>query len=37
MKTISVSAKCSDLFSAFLYDNNKIVGETNGYVPKWFS
>lgn len=34
MKTISISAKCSDLFSAVLEDSHKgIVGEYNGYVP----
>ena len=34
-KTISISAKCSDLFGAFLYDGNKLVGEYDGYVPEW--
>ena len=34
-KTLFISAKCSDLFSAFLYDGNKIVGEYDGYVPKF--
>lgn len=36
IKTIHISAKCSDLFGAFLRDeNNKIVGEYDGYVPSW--
>ena len=34
-KTIHISAKCSDLFSAFLRDGDKIVGEYDGYVPAW--
>ncbi len=33
MKTISICAKCSDLFTATLRDNGKNVGEYNGYVP----
>jgi hypothetical protein len=33
MTTISISAKCSDLFGAFLYRDNKLVGEYDGYVP----
>ena len=32
-RILSISAKCSDLFSAFLYEDNKIVGEYDGYVP----
>lgn len=35
MKTLFINAKCSDLFSAFLYDDNKIVGEYDGYVPSF--
>ncbi len=31
MKTISITAKCSDMFAATW--NNK---EYDGYVPKWF-
>lgn len=34
-QTIHISAKCSDLFSAFLRDGDKIVGEYDGYVPDW--
>ena len=33
MKTISISAKCSDLFGAFLYDGDNLIGEYDGYVP----
>ena len=34
MKTIiSISAKCSDLFSATLKRDGKVVGEYDGYVP----
>ena len=36
MTTIHVSAKCSDLFSAFLREDNKIIGEYDGYVPDFF-
>lgn len=36
MKTISISAKCSDMFSASLRENNKEIGLYNGYVPTWF-
>ena len=32
-RILSISAKCSDLFSAFLYKDNKLVGEYDGYVP----
>jgi hypothetical protein len=33
-KTISFSAKCSDLFSAQLKDETgKLIGEYEGYVP----
>ena len=35
-KTIHISAKCSDLFSAFLREDNKIIGEYDGYVPEFF-
>lgn len=33
---ISISAKCSDLFSATLYKDNAFAGEYDGYVPKFF-
>jgi hypothetical protein len=36
MKVINISAKCSDLFSASLYDNGKHVGDYEGYVPEFF-
>lgn len=32
MRVISISAKCSDMFSA-----NLLGKEYNGYVPRWFS
>jgi hypothetical protein len=35
MKTIRISAKCSDLFAALLCDGDKIIGEYGGYVPAW--
>ena len=36
-KTILISAKCSDMFSAQLIDNmGNQIGEADGYVPKWF-
>ena len=36
-KVIKISAKCSDLFSASLYDGNKEIGhEYDGYVPNFF-
>jgi hypothetical protein len=35
MRTINISAKCSDLFSAQLRENNKVIGEYDGYVPTW--
>ena len=34
-KTIQITAKCSDLFSANLVENGQYVGEYSGYVPKW--
>lgn len=35
--TIEISAKCSDMFSATLANEwGKIVGEYDGYVPKFF-
>ena len=36
MKTISMSAKCSDLFSARLNVDDQLVGEYMGYVPDFF-
>lgn len=36
-KVISISAKCSDLFSASLLDENDgVLGEYTGYVPEFF-
>jgi hypothetical protein len=35
-KTIAICAKCSDMFSATLAVDNKIVSEYDGYVPDWF-
>ena len=36
-KIISISAKCSDLFSATLHDEKgEQIGEYNGYVPEFF-
>jgi hypothetical protein len=35
-KIISINAKCSDLFSASLTENNKTIGTMDGYVPAWF-
>lgn len=35
MKTIRISAKCSDLFSASLAHEGEFVGEYHGYVPEW--
>jgi hypothetical protein len=35
-KTIKITAKCSDLFSATLYEDEKQVGEPfSGYVPSF--
>jgi hypothetical protein len=37
MKTITISAKCSDSFFASLNDDHKgLVGEYDGYVPDFF-
>ena len=37
MKTITVTAKCSDMFSAYLTNNGGLKGQVySGYVPKWF-
>ena len=36
MKTILISAKCSDLFAADLYADGKRVGAYEGYVPDFF-
>ena len=36
MKTIRITAKCSDMFGASLVDAGKLVGEYDGYVPSWF-
>ena len=36
MKTIRLTAKCSDMFSASLIKDGKQIGEYNGYVPAWF-
>jgi len=36
MRTINISAKCSDLFFAQLREDNKVTGEYDGYVPAWF-
>lgn len=33
MKVISITAKCSDLFSATLTDAGQFKGEYHGYVP----
>jgi hypothetical protein len=35
-RTISISAKCSDLFSATLFEDGKRMGEYDGYVPDFF-
>ena len=35
-KTIQITAKCSDLFSALLMEDGKYVGEYSGYVPEFF-
>lgn len=35
-KTISISAKCSDMFDAQLLQDGKQIGECSGYVPDWF-
>lgn len=36
MKTISVCAKCVDMFTATLKEDGKGIGEYDGYVPSWF-
>lgn len=36
MKTIKITAKCSDMFSAALFENGVLKGEYDGYVPAWF-
>ena len=36
MTTITISAKCADLFSAQLFKNGKNMGAYEGYVPCWF-
>jgi hypothetical protein len=36
MKTIKISAKCSDMFCANLIIDGKWAGEYDGYVPDWF-
>jgi hypothetical protein len=36
MKTIKVTAKCSDMFSASLLENGFNLGTYDGYVPDWF-
>jgi hypothetical protein len=34
-RVMQMSAKCSDLFSAFLFEDGKEVGEYHGYVPNF--
>lgn len=36
MKIITMSAKCSDLFDAYLLNDSKLLGEYTGYVPDFF-
>lgn len=36
MKTICISAKCSDMFSANLNQDGKEIGFYSGYVPDFF-
>ena len=36
MKTIHISAKCSDMFDASLREDGNTVGTYSGYVPNWF-
>lgn len=36
MKTINITAKCSDAFWAALAVDGQRVGEYDGYVPAWF-
>ena len=34
---LKVTAKCSDMFSASVIDQGKVIGaEYSGYVPGWF-
>lgn len=33
MRTIQISAKCSDMFWGRLKDGEEIIGEYDGYVP----
>ena len=35
MRVIKITAKCSDCFSAILWENNKPVSNYDGYVPDW--
>jgi hypothetical protein len=37
MKTISICAKCSDMFNAVLSENSEVLGEYNGYVLPFFT
>ena len=34
-KTIKITAKCSDMFSATLHEDGKQIGRFDGYVPDW--
>ena len=34
-KTIRITAKCSDMFSAQLIERGKVIGSYDGYVPSW--
>jgi len=34
--TLSITAKCSDMFRASLHNNGHFKGEYDGYVPAWF-
>ena len=36
MRVLSISAKCSDLFSCALDDDTKTIFEYDGYVPSFF-
>ena len=33
---ISISAKCSDMFAASLKQDERVIGNYDGYVPDWF-
>ena len=35
MRQININAKCSDLFAASYYKDNKYIGEYDGYVPQF--